>query len=186
MGNLSSPNILLIATANDLGAIDEALLRPGRLEVQVEIPLPNESGRHQILNIHTSQMRSNGVIGDDVDLQEIARLTANFSGAEISGLVRRATGFALNRIMEVKMSESPADPALRVKREDFVDALQEIRPAFGVSLDIIQKDIIHHDPTVDVSLYIRRYNCTNPFQGNPEVGQASCGASAHLQVDNLL
>jgi vesicle-fusing ATPase len=115
--------------------------------VQVEIPLPNENGRHQILNIHTSHMRSNGVIGDDVNLQEIARLTANFSGAEISRLVRCATGFALNRIMEVKMLESPTNHALRVKREDFVDALQEIHPAFGASLDdsqsIIQKDTYH-------------------------------------------
>lgn len=47
--------------------IDEALLRPGRLEVQVEISLPNEDGRFQILNIHTSRMRDYGKIDSDVD-----------------------------------------------------------------------------------------------------------------------
>lgn len=47
--------------------IDEALLRPGRLEVQVEISLPNEEGRIQILNIHTAKMRSYNKISADVD-----------------------------------------------------------------------------------------------------------------------
>lgn len=47
--------------------IDEALLRPGRLEVQVEISLPDEDGRFQILNIHTSRMKQYGKIDPDVD-----------------------------------------------------------------------------------------------------------------------
>lgn len=47
--------------------IDEALLRPGRLEVQVEISLPNEDGRFQILNIHTARMKEYGKIDSDVD-----------------------------------------------------------------------------------------------------------------------
>lgn len=47
--------------------IDEALLRPGRLEVQVEISLPNEDGRFEILNIHTSRMRQYKKISSDVD-----------------------------------------------------------------------------------------------------------------------
>lgn len=49
--------------------IDEALLRPGRLEVQVEISLPNEDGRYQILNIHTSRMKAFKKIDADVDLK---------------------------------------------------------------------------------------------------------------------
>ena len=144
-------NIFLIGTANDLGAIDETLSRPGRLEVRVEIPLPNESGRYQILNIHTSHMRLNGIIGPDVDLQEIANLTTNFSGAEISSLIRCAMSFALNRHMNLSEVEG-----LRLKREDFVHALQEIRPAFGVSVqelqNAIQNDIIPYDAVISVSL----------------------------------
>ena len=47
--------------------IDEALMRPGRLEVQMEIGLPNEEGRFQILNIHTKRMREFKKINEDVD-----------------------------------------------------------------------------------------------------------------------
>lgn len=47
--------------------IDEALLRPGRFEIQVEISLPNEHGRFQILNIHTARMREHGKLASDVD-----------------------------------------------------------------------------------------------------------------------
>lgn len=49
--------------------IDEALLRPGRLEVQVEISLPNEEGRLQILDIHTARMKHFKKISSDIDLK---------------------------------------------------------------------------------------------------------------------
>ena len=67
--------------------IDEALLRPGRLEVQVEIGIPDEKGRVQIINIHTDKMRANKKMGSDVSIEELAKLTKNFSGAEIEGKV---------------------------------------------------------------------------------------------------
>lgn len=49
--------------------IDDALLRPGRLEVQMEISLADEKGRVEILNIHTANMRESGRLGDDVNIQ---------------------------------------------------------------------------------------------------------------------
>ena len=55
-------NILLIGMTNRMDMIDEALLRPGRLEIHVEIGLPDEAGRLQILNIHTRKMRGSGRI----------------------------------------------------------------------------------------------------------------------------
>ena len=94
-------NILIIGMTNRLDMIDEALLRPGRLEVHMEISLPDERGRFQILNIHTAKMRTNGVMDSDVDLVELAQLTKNFSGAEINGLVKSATSFAFNRHVKV-------------------------------------------------------------------------------------
>ena len=94
-------NILIIGMTNRLDMIDEALLRPGRLEVHMEISLPDEHGRYQILTIHTAKMRNNGVMDSDVDLQELAALTKNFSGAEIGGLVKSATSFAFNRHVKV-------------------------------------------------------------------------------------
>lgn len=94
-------NVLIIGMTNRMDMIDEALLRPGRLEVHIEISLPDEHGRLQILNIHTSKMKNNGVMANDVDLAELASLTKNFSGAEIGGLVKSATSFAFNRHVKV-------------------------------------------------------------------------------------
>lgn len=94
-------NVLIIGMTNRMDMIDEALLRPGRLEVHIEISLPDESGRKQILTIHTAKMRTNGVMADDVDIAELAAVTKNFSGAEIGGLVKSATSFAFNRHVKV-------------------------------------------------------------------------------------
>lgn len=88
---------------NRLDMIDEALLRPGRLEVHLEISLPDEKGRLQILNIHTAKMRNNGILDKSVDLLELAQLTKNFSGAEINGLVKSATSFAFSRHVKVRV-----------------------------------------------------------------------------------
>lgn len=96
-------NILIIGMTNRLDMIDEALLRPGRLEVHMEISLPDENGRLQILNIHTMKMRKNGVMDRDVNLNELAVNTKNFSGAEIGGLIKSATSFAFNRHVKVRV-----------------------------------------------------------------------------------
>merc|ERR1719450_699128 len=90
-------NILVIGMTNRKDMIDEALLRPGRLEVQVEISLPDEKGRQQILSIHTERMRQAKCLAADVSLAELAARTKNFSGAEIEGLVKSASSFALGR-----------------------------------------------------------------------------------------
>lgn len=65
-------NILVIGMTNRIDMIDEAMLRPGRLELHLEIGLPNEEGRHQIFKIHTSSMRKNNLLEADVDLNELA------------------------------------------------------------------------------------------------------------------
>ncbi|KAH8598280.1 vesicular-fusion protein-like protein sec18 [Bisporella sp. PMI_857] len=128
-------NILLIGMTNRMDMIDDALLRPGRLEVHMEISLPDEAGRAQILKIHTANMRKNDVIGPDVDTHELARLTKNFSGAEIGGLVKSATSFAFNRHVKVGTVAGVSDNVenLKVVRDDFLKALEEVKPAFGVS-----------------------------------------------------
>ena len=90
-------NILVIGMTNRPELMDPALLRPGRLEVQVQISLPDEAGRLQILAIHTSKMVEAGYLDAGVDLPELAASTKNFSGAEIEGLVKAASSYALAR-----------------------------------------------------------------------------------------
>ena len=133
-------NILLIGMTNRKDMIDDALLRSGRLEVHMEISLPDEEGRVQILKIHTAQMLKSGNLDPDVNVAEIAHLAKNFSGAEISGLVRSATSFALNRHVKVGTMAGVSDDIdkLTVNRSDFAHAFEEVKPAFGVSEDELQ------------------------------------------------
>ncbi|TMS22368.1 Vesicle-fusing ATPase [Larimichthys crocea] len=95
-------NILVIGMTNRPDLIDEALLRPGRLEVKMEIGLPDEKGRIQILHIHTTKMRQYDLLHSDVDIKELAVETKNYSGAELEGLVRAAQSTAMNRHIKVR------------------------------------------------------------------------------------
>ncbi|XP_054891402.1 vesicle-fusing ATPase isoform X1 [Poeciliopsis prolifica] len=130
-------NILVIGMTNRPDLIDDALMRPGRFEVKMEIGLPDEKGRVQILNIHTNKMRSFNLLAGDVDIKELAAETKNYSGAELEGLVRAAQSTAMNRhikatsTVEVDMERAEK---LQVTRSDFMGSLNnDIKPAFGTN-----------------------------------------------------
>uniref|UniRef100_A0A8C4H786 Vesicle-fusing ATPase n=1 Tax=Dicentrarchus labrax TaxID=13489 RepID=A0A8C4H786_DICLA len=130
-------NILVIGMTNRPDLIDDALMRPGRFEVKMEISLPDEKGRVQILTIHTNKMRNFGLLAPDVDIKELATETKNYSGAELEGLVRAAQSTAMNRhikataTVEVDMERAEK---LQVTRSDFMGSLNnDIKPAFGTN-----------------------------------------------------
>ncbi|PWA30355.1 hypothetical protein CCH79_00015689 [Gambusia affinis] len=130
-------NILVIGMTNRPDLIDDALMRPGRFEVKMEIGLPDEKGRFQILNIHTIKMRNFNLLAGDVDIKELAAETKNYSGAELEGLVRAAQSTAMNRhikattTVEVDMERAEK---LQVTRADFMGSLNnDIKPAFGTN-----------------------------------------------------
>ncbi|KAF2792281.1 AAA-domain-containing protein [Melanomma pulvis-pyrius CBS 109.77] len=147
-------NILLIGMTNRMDMIDEALLRAGRLEVHMEISLPDEAGRAQILKIHTTKMRANDIIDGNVDLEELAKLTKNFSGAEINGLVKAASSFAFNRHIKVGTMASikPDVENIKVNRLDFLSALEEVKPLFGAAEEELGQrlrgGILHFSPFI--------------------------------------
>ncbi|CAN0246375.1 unnamed protein product [Ectocarpus sp. 4 AP-2014] len=127
-------NVLIIGMTNRKDMIDDALLRPGRLEVHVEIGLPDEAGRLQILQIHTRGMKENGRLDKETadNMEELSRLTKNFSGAEIEGLVKSAASYAFEREVDVKNLDQAPDPNnLVVRWKDFQSALCEVHPKFG-------------------------------------------------------
>mmetsp|Transcript_16933 Transcript_16933/g.21976 ORF Transcript_16933/g.21976 Transcript_16933/m.21976 type:complete len:623 (-) Transcript_16933:679-2547(-) len=136
-------NVLIIGMTNRKDMIDDAVLRPGRLEVHVEIGLPDEAGRLQILTIHTNQMRAATPkrITEDAEarIAEVAARTKNFSGAELSGLVRTATASAMDRCVNKETMTVDADK-LVVEFDDFEVALTEVHPKFGA-------------PTADLELF---------------------------------
>ncbi len=85
--------IIVIAATNRPDVLDPALLRPGRFDRQVVVPLPDIRGREQILNVHMRKVP----IGPDVRPEIIARGTPGFSGADLANLVNEAALFAARR-----------------------------------------------------------------------------------------
>ncbi|KAG9510328.1 Vesicle-fusing ATPase 2, partial [Fragariocoptes setiger] len=134
-------NILMIGMTNRRDLIDEALLRPGRFEVQVEIGLPSEEGRREILSIHTKDLKENGKLAPDVDINELAKITKNYSGAELEGLVQAAISIAFNPVVnQSRMNPTPEElSAVTIRMGDFLAAIQrkDIVPSLGASDDII-------------------------------------------------
>lgn len=122
-------NILIIGMTNRPEVIDPALTRPGRLEVHIEISLPDLAGRLEILKIHTQKMAENNFLAEDVDLDEIARQTQNFTGADLEGLVKNATSYAINREIDADCRLRSRNPSLiRVFHQDFEISIAEIHP----------------------------------------------------------
>ena len=128
-------NILIVGITNRKDLLDPALLRPGRLELQVEVGLPDAPGRAQILRIHTETMSKEGLLGKCVDIDELAKSTVNYSGAELKGLVTAATSYSLTRHIKASnaFAEENAESAEApvVLMEDFKNALEEVPPAMG-------------------------------------------------------
>jgi transitional endoplasmic reticulum ATPase len=123
-------NIVVIAATNRPDAIDEALRRPGRFDREIVIGVPDEGGRREILGIHTRGMP----LAEGVDLDELARTTHGFVGADIGALAREAAMDAVRRIMpQLDLEAQTIPPAvlenLTVTREDFVLALKRVQPS---------------------------------------------------------
>jgi len=103
-------DIKIIAATNRIDILDPALLRPGRFDRIIEIPMPSADGRLTILEIHAQKMRK----GPDVDLVEIARVTEEASGADLKAIVVEAGMNALRR------------NATSVSRDDFEKAVRKV------------------------------------------------------------
>ncbi|TPG14221.1 AAA family ATPase [Sphingomonas koreensis] len=123
-------NLVVIAATNRPEAIDEALRRPGRFDREIVVGVPDERGRREILGIHTRGMP----LGDKVDLDELARTTYGFVGADLAALTREAAIEAVRRIMpRLNLDEGTIPPDvlddLSVTREDFMEAIKRVQPS---------------------------------------------------------
>src|SRR3954447_2325101 len=113
--------VVVMAATNRPEILDPALLRPGRFDRRVEIPLPNLKERSAILMIHAKGK----AIGQDVDLESVARATPGFSGADLANLVNEATINAVRarRDMVIGADFSEARDRLLLGRRDATNAL---------------------------------------------------------------
>lgn len=134
-------NIIIFAMTNRKDMIDEALLRPGRFSVHIEIGLPDFVGRTQIFTIHTKRLYENKLLDETVDFKQLAKLTENYTGAEIEEVVKVAASNALGELVDfnnIKETAKKADNVI-LDQENFMMALESVKPMFGNSSDIIDK-----------------------------------------------
>ena len=87
----ANPDILVVAATNRPEAIDPALLRPGRFDRIVEVPLPDEKGRREILTIHIKKAEeiAGRELFADLDMKKVLEGTKEFSGADLAEIIRR-------------------------------------------------------------------------------------------------
>jgi len=114
-------DVVVIAATNRPDNIDEALLRPGRIEKAVETPLPDRDARREILEIHAREMP----VAADVDLDAVADRTAGYSGGDLAALVRES---GLLAIEDAVVGDGPATDST-VGRDHFERALTETSPS---------------------------------------------------------
>jgi transitional endoplasmic reticulum ATPase len=129
-GIKSRGKLVVIGATNRPNAIDPALRRPGRFDREIEIGIPDEQGRLDILQIHTRGMP----LTEDVDLASIARVTHGFVGADLEALSKEAAMRSLRRILPEINLEEPKIPAeilnkIKVTKQDFEEALRDIQPS---------------------------------------------------------
>jgi len=121
--------VVVIAATNRPEGIDSALRRPGRFDREIEIGVPDAAGRLQILQVHTRGMP----IASDVRLEDLARTTHGFVGADLAALSKEAAMHALRKILpEIDLEqEIPQDvlDKLQVTAEDFTNVQKNIEPS---------------------------------------------------------
>jgi transitional endoplasmic reticulum ATPase len=127
----SMEGVVIIGATNRPDILDTSLLRPGRFDRLLFIPAPDFDSRLEIFKIHTKNMP----LSKDVSLNELAKTTEGFSGADISGLCREAAMLALRKNMNAK----------EVKNKHFLKAMESIRAS-------ITKDVINYYKNISKEL----------------------------------
>ena len=130
-GLKSRGKVVVIAATNVPNILDPALRRPGRFDREIEIGVPSEEGRLNILKIHTRNMP----LGKKVNLKELAAITHGFVGADLSSLAKESAMIVLRRIFpDLRLQEEQPIPKetlekLRIEQKDFKEALKVVRPS---------------------------------------------------------
>jgi transitional endoplasmic reticulum ATPase len=122
-------NVIVLGATNRPDSVDPALRRPGRFDREVEISVPNEEGRLEILQVHTRGMPITG----DMDLKNLALDLHGYTGADIKSLCREAAMKAIRRYipeidLETEKIPSKVLQSMEIKLVDFYDAMQEVVP----------------------------------------------------------
>ncbi len=131
-------NVVIIAATNRPDIIDSALLRPGRFDRLLFVPPPDLEARRQIFKIHTRKTP----LGEDVNLDEMARRTDGYTGADIASLANTAVMLALRE--HISKAKDPEDArkrakGLKVAKRHYDEALQKIKPMSSEELKMYER-----------------------------------------------
>jgi len=139
-------NVIVIGASNRPESVDPALRRPGRFDREVEISVPNEDGRLEILQIHTRGMP----IADDVHLKTLSSELHGYTGADIKSLCREAAMKSIRRFLpqvDLETEKIPAEvlKSMDVKLIDFYDAMHEVVPTAMREFYVERPKVWWHD-----------------------------------------
>ncbi|MHA1580256.1 MAG: CDC48 family AAA ATPase [Candidatus Freyarchaeota archaeon] len=126
-------DVVVVAATNRPDIVDPALLRPGRFDRIIHIPIPDQKARLEIFKIHTA----NSPLDPEVDLKELAERTEGYTGADISSVCNEAVMFAIREyIMDNQIDEKTEDfRKYTIKRRHFEKALERVKPLSKVQLE---------------------------------------------------
>jgi transitional endoplasmic reticulum ATPase len=129
-GMKSRGKVVVIAATNRPDSIDPALRRPGRFDREIEIGIPDQEGRMEILQIHTRGMP----VDEKIDLKQFAKVTHGFVGADLESLSKEAAMRSLRRILpdidlQQEKISSEILQKIKISEDDFKEALKEVRPS---------------------------------------------------------
>ncbi|HDM45146.1 MAG TPA: AAA family ATPase, partial [Candidatus Bathyarchaeota archaeon] len=130
--------VVVIAATNRPDIVDPALLRPGRFDKLLYIPPPDLEARKEILRIHTRRKP----LADDVDLDEIAKQTEGYTGADLEAVCNTAVMLAIRE--HIAKSKSPEEAKknagnLKVYRRQFMEALKRVKPISRKELEMYKQ-----------------------------------------------
>jgi len=109
--------VKVVMATNRPDVLDPALLRPGRLDRKIEISLPNEQGRVDILKIHAKSMTKKG----DIDYESVSKLCDNFNGADLRNVCTEAGMFAIRQTREFCVHEDFMRAARKIKENKYLE-----------------------------------------------------------------
>jgi transitional endoplasmic reticulum ATPase len=126
----SRGKVVVIGASNRPDALDPALRRPGRFDREIEIGIPDQNGRLEILEIHTRGMP----LTEEVNLESVAKITHGFVGADLEAVCREAAMRSLRRVLpEINLEQSkiPIETLNKIKITwlDFENALRDVQPS---------------------------------------------------------
>ncbi len=123
--------VVVMAATNRPELVDPALLRPGRFDKILYVPLPDLSARSAIIKLYVNKHPHD----ENIDYLRLSQLTEGYSGADLKGVVDRAVQLAIREYIELKEKDG-AEPKLRA--EHLLEALKTVKPSQGKSIELVR------------------------------------------------